>query len=216
VRPQDNPKQLLVEGVEDLHSVCGIMRAHIAWSAEPKEYPVYITAGGGAAEILAARLIALKLKERFTRILGVMLDADEKPKNRYGHIRSQCLPDFPNMPDDLSSEGLVLENGSGKRIGVWIMPDNITSGSLELFLRHMVPAESAHIWNHAINSTASAKRLGAPYHDSHCDKANLYTWLAWQNEPAQRAGEALAKKILDPHSLSAAAFVKWFKDLYQL
>ena len=96
------------------------------------------------------------------------------------------------------------------------MPDNSSEGTLEVFLRYMVPAESSSVWDHAIRSTASAKELGAPYRDCHCPKANLYTWLAWQDEPAQRPGEALTKKILDPHAPSAVAFVKWFRDLYQL
>ncbi len=192
------------------------MKAHVAWSADANEYPVYICAGGGATEILAAGLITLKLRERFTKILGIMLDADEKPKGRYRQIRSQCLVEFPEMPDDLPREGLVLENADGKRIGVWIMPDNIAEGGLEVFLRYMVPTESAHIWDHAKSSSESAKQIGARYHDCHSDKANLYTWLAWQNEPSQRAGEALTKKILDPHAPSATTFVKWFRDLYQL
>ncbi len=192
------------------------MRAHIAWSAKPNEYPVYISAGGGAEEILTAELIPLKLKERFTEILGIMLDADEKPKKRYARIRSQCSADFPGIPDELPNGGLILENEKKKRLGVWIMPDNVTEGTLEVFLRYMVPRESEAIWGHAVSSAESAKQLGAPYHLSHCHKANLYTWLAWQDEPAQRAGEALTKKILDPHAPSAAAFVKWFRSLYQL
>jgi hypothetical protein len=192
------------------------MRAHIAWSAEPKEYPVYISPSGGAEEIITAKLVPLKLKERLTDTLGVMLDADDNPKTRYGRIRSQCQADFSDMPEELPPEGLVIENGNKKRLGVWIMPDNVTSGALEVFLQYLVPAHSAPIWSHAVTSVAAAKQLGAPYHNSHCHKANLYTWLAWQNEPAQRAGEALTRKILDPHAPSAAPFVQWFRNLYQL
>jgi len=120
------------------------------------------------------------------------------------------------MPENLPIDGLIIENGNSKRLGVWIMPDNQSAGGLEVFLRYMIPSESAQVWDHAINSTAAARKLGAPYRDCHCPKANLYTWLAWQDEPAQRAGEALTKKILDPHAPSAAAFVKWFRDLYRL
>jgi hypothetical protein len=48
------------------------------------------------------------------------------------------------------------------------------------------------------------------------DKANLYTWLAWQDEPGQTPGHALTRKILDPSSPSALSFVKWFMALYSL
>jgi hypothetical protein len=192
------------------------MRAHIAWSTAASEYPVYIMPGGGAEEILTSNLIALKLRERFTKILGVMLDADEKPKGRYTRIRSQCLTELPMMPENLPAEGLIIESGSNKRFGVWIMPDNVAEGTLEVFLRYMVPPESTPVWEHAIRSATAAKQLGAPYRDCHYPKANLYTWLAWQDEPAQRAGEALTKRILDPHAPSATQFVKWFRELYQL
>jgi hypothetical protein len=192
------------------------MQAHIAWSAVPDEYPVFISAGGGANEILTSGLIPLKLRERFTTILGVMLDADEKPQGRYANRRSQCLSDFPGMPQNLPSEGLVIENGDKKRLGVWIMPDNVTEGSLEVFLRYLVPSDLEALWNHAVDSSTSAKGLGATYRDCHCPKAHLYTWLAWHDEPAQRAGEAITRKILDPHAGSAKPFVKWFRELYQL
>ena len=122
----------------------------------------------------------------------------------------------PNLPQTLPAEGLIEENASGKRLGVWIMPDNVTDGDLEIFLRHLVPEGSKPLWDHAVQSTASAKGIGAPYNDCHCHKANLYTWLAWQDEPTQRQGEALTKKILDSHAPSATLFVKWFRQLYQL
>jgi hypothetical protein len=207
---------MIVEGREDLFAVYGIMRAHVAWSAVPDEYPVFITSGGGAEEIISAGLVPLTLRTRTTKTLGVMLDADDNPLSRYTSIRSQCLSDFPSLPDKLSSEGLIASNNSGKRLGIWIMPDNVTAGALEIFLRHMVPPASKHIWDHAVGSTAEAKTKGAPYRDAHCDKANLYTWLSWQDEPSQRPGEALTKKLLDPHAPSAAPFVKWFRELYQL
>jgi hypothetical protein len=207
---------MIVEGKEDLFAVQGIMRAHIAWSSVPDQYPVFITDGGGAEEILSAELIPLKLRGRLTKTLGVMLDADDSPSGRYRHIRSQCIGDFTNMPEALPPEGLVVENSSGKRLGVWIMPDNVSEGALEIFLRYMVPQNSKSVWDHAVDSTSAARTIGAPYRDCHCDKANLYTWLSWQDEPSQRPGEALTKKILDPHAPSAAPFVKWFRELYQL
>ncbi len=207
---------MIVEGREDLYAVCGIMRAHIAWSAVADEYPVYISSGGGAEEILSAELISLRLRARLTRTLGVMLDADESPKGRYAGIRSQCIPDFPNMPETLPVDGLIVDNAAGKRLGIWIMPDNVTEGALEVFLRYLVPDDSKKVWDHAVDSTSAAKGVGAPYRDAHCDKANLYTWLAWPDEPSQRPGEALTRRILDPHAASAVPFVNWFRGLYQL
>jgi hypothetical protein len=123
---------------------------------------------------------------------------------------------FPGMPQDLPTEGLIIENNEHKRLGAWIMPDNASEGSLEMFLRHLVPGDLEALWTHAVTSTAAAKPVGACYRDCHLSKANLYAWLAWQDEPGQRAGAALTKKVLDAHAESAAPFVKWFRELYQL
>jgi hypothetical protein len=93
------------------------------------------------------------------------------------------------------------------------MPDNEAVGDLETFLRYLVPDQQQPTWQHAIAATTEAKRLGCGFRDTHMRKAQLYTWLAWQDPPAQIAGVALRNKVLDPVSPYAAAFVAWFRSL---
>jgi hypothetical protein len=214
--PKSNPKQLVVEGYEDLYSVHGLMRAHINWPDGKENAPVWIETGGGAEEILEPGYIPLKLKEPFTETLGVILDADTSPRSRYGQIRRQCLGIFPNMPGEIPPSGLIVENTDHKRLGIWIMPDNASEGCLEVFLRYLVPNESEPIWQHAAGSVAKAREMGARCRECHLPKAFLYTWLAWQDEPGQHPGTALTRRILDPHAVGATAFVRWFRELYVL
>jgi hypothetical protein len=54
------------------------------------------------------------------------------------------------------------------------------------------------------------------YVDTHCDKANIYTWLAWQNPPGRQLHQAIIERILNPQHPNAQKFVKWFKNLYGL
>lgn len=191
------------------------MRHHVDWPEKPKELPVYISLGGGAEDILTPGFLTAKIKEASTRILGVMFDADTNPKGRYSRARDRCLSLFPDLPEELPAEGLIAEHDE-KRLGIWIMPDNVSEGSLETFLRYLVPDASAEVWRHAVDSVRQATQKGAPCRDCHYDKADLYTWLAWQDPPGYSPGMALTKKILDPHGQTAAAFVKWFSTLYQL
>jgi hypothetical protein len=58
------------------------------------------------------------------------------------------------------------------------MPDNTSEGTLETFLRFLVPESSAPLWAHATESVATARTLGASCRETHVGKANLYTWLA--------------------------------------
>ncbi len=145
-----------------------------------------------------------------------MLDADSTPEGRYQQIRSACLEFFPKLPEDMPASGLIVDNDERKRFGVWMMPDNVSAGDLEIFLRCLVPESSEPVWKYATECAANARAAGAPYHDSHVSKAHLYTWLAWQNPPGQSPGVAITKKTLDPHSASATPFVNWFRELYEL
>ena len=145
-----------------------------------------------------------------------MLDADLHVGGRYERIRQLCATLFPSLPGQLSQGGLVVENEDEKRFGVWLMPDNRSQGDLETFLRYLVPDAQEHLWQLACESVTAAVAGGAKCRDSHVPKANLYTWLAWQDPPGQSPGLALTKKILDPQSKYAESFVNWFKELYRL
>lgn len=214
-----NPNQLVVEGQDDLFAIVMLMRAHVDWpegKGSKASAPVYIHNGNGATEILREQYLPVFLKSSVLRVGGVVLDADTAPRGRYQSIRKLCLPQFPGLPEVLPVDGLVVENVQHRRFGVWIMPDNASDGSLETFLRWLVPDRDESTWKHAEQSVRSARDLGCPCHDSHIEKANLYTWLAWQNPPGQSPAVAIAQKILDPNGKSAASFVAWFTKLYQL
>lgn len=209
-----NPNQLIAEGWDDLFSVVGLMRAHVEWPQEKHKAPVYIHMGNGVEEILKPEFLTTFLKSPVIKRLGVLLDADANPHGRYDRVRTICRQFFPALPPELPPNGLIAENADGNRFGLWIMPDNASEGCLEIFLRYLIADETA--WKHAVDSVETARSLGCPCRQSHVAKANLYTWLAWQDPPGQSPGESLTKKILDPHSASATPFVTWFRTLYDL
>jgi hypothetical protein len=214
-----NPKQLVVEGHDDLSAISSLMRGYVDWpqGKDAKEKaPVYIHIGNGAEEILREEFLSVFLKGPTLKIAGVVLDADSKPRGRYGRIRSLCLNQFPDLPPDLPADGLVIENSQKKRFGVWIMPDNTSEGSIETFLKWLIPEQKEPTWIYAQQCVEAARRMGCKCKDNHLEKANLYSWLAWQDPPGQSPGVAIAKKILDGQSQSASSFVAWFKNLYQL
>lgn len=210
-----NPKILIVEGPEDLYSVVHLMKAQIPWPLDKSDAPVQIKAAGGAETILDKAYLTTWLKARDVRTVGVLMDADVKPQGRYDSIRNRCVELFPALPLEMPRSGLIAGNGD-RRFGVWIMPDNASEGSIETFLRYLVPPGSEGLWNHAVESVRTAKQSGAGCRESHVAKANLYTWLAWQDPPGQSPGNALTRCALDPLCASAAPFVQWFRELFQL
>jgi hypothetical protein len=48
------------------------------------------------------------------------------------------------------------------------------------------------------------------------DKADIYTWLAWQNPPGRQLHQAIMERILAPSHPDAQKFGNWFKTLYGL
>jgi hypothetical protein len=209
-------KQLLVEGQDDKFSVVGLMEHHVDWPDRPAEPPVYIESIGSVSEILKARFLRTKLKESGLDALGVLIDADVEPIARWDSFRSICAPIFSGMPDTLPPGGLITENASGLRLGLWLMPDCSSSGMLESFLRHLIPEPDELLWAHAEASFEAARRIGARCRAVHSDKARIHTWLAWQDPPGESLGRALTRKTLDPAAPTAAAFVAWFRNLVLL
>lgn len=212
----DKPRQLIVEGTDDLFAVVGLMQSHCDWPRAKEEAPVWVEPAGGVDPILESGFLSAYLKMREIRSLGVVLDADEHASGRYQSIRDQCSQLFPNMPQSMPREGLIVTDEGGKRFGVWIMPDNASPGTLEVFLKYLVPAGFQSLWNHAEVAVDHARTLGATVKEADIPKAHMHTLLAWQDEPGQRFGVAITKSVLDPNSPHAQPFVAWFKNLYEL
>jgi hypothetical protein len=206
---------LLVEGADDLFAITHLMSAHVPWPNEPEKWPVFVEVAGGVNKDIVNAGLRAEIKAAHVDTLGVVLDADEDSRARYRSVREQCVSLFPEMPVGLPSEGLVVEN-EDRRFGVWLMPDNRLEGGLESFLKHLVPAGKERLWSLAVESVDRARALGSDCKDAHLSKAELYTWMAWQDPPGQNPGVALSRNVLNPHLPSAAPFVAWFKNLYRL
>ena len=96
------------------------------------------------------------------------------------------------------------------------MPDNQFSGMLEDFLVQLIPENSRDLLEIAENCVAEARRNGAPFKEVHRTKAEVHTWLAWQDEPGKQLHQAVDHRVLDPEKPESRPFVDWFRRLFQL
>ena len=212
----DNSRRLVVEGIDDLYSVVGVMRAHISWPADQVKAPVWIDRFGSVDEILKPDHINMLMKSSNIQMLGIMVDANSNCSSRYKSIYDRFSEFFPNTPRKLPRDGMVVENDDRRRFGVWIMPDNVSDGALEDFLIPLIPDAGQALLKHVDASVETARNVGASYRDAHANKARLYSWLALQDPPTQNPRQALYSKALDPRLPTAMPFVTWFKKLYRL
>ena len=208
-------RRLLVEGDTDKRVIPYLMeRNGVEW---PKDVPVKIEASGGINNILAPRVIEVELFEPGLEALGVIVDADDDAADRWRAIRDRCRSEFDDLPTDIPAGGLItLHEATGVRFGVWIMPDNQYRGMLEDFLIRLMPAESGALLELARECVAHASNSGAPFKEAHRTKAEIHTWLAWQDEPGKQLHEAVHHRVLDPQRPESQPFVKWFRALFDV
>ncbi|MBD2177355.1 hypothetical protein H6F42_10575 [Pseudanabaena sp. FACHB-1998] len=205
---------LLVEGDDDKRVIPELIEKNgVVWTQDNPLIPD-IHSCGGYSKLL--NQIKTRLKESSLSQLGVIIDADDNPLGRWESIKNRCQVSIPNLPNELSEDGLICEVTKDLKFGVWLMPDNFQRGMLETFLAYMIPNETETLWQFAQSSVQEAINRGAKLTEVQYDKANIYTWLAWQDPPGRQLHQAVKETVLDPHHPRAQKFVKWFKDLYEL
>ena len=211
-----HPRKLIVEGVTDKIVVPYLMEANGVTWPEPPDHPVEIESWGSIDEILKPEAINNEVKEPGREALGVVVDANGDAAARWDELKTRCDSEFAGLPDRIPAEGLHLVHSLGPRFGVWIMPDNRFEGMLEDLLVRLVPDYSGDLYDLARNCVATARSKDAPFKDAHERKAEIYTWLAWQDPPGLRLHEAVKHRVLDPTRPESRRFVDWFRRLFDL
>ncbi|OOV34451.1 hypothetical protein BV61_02855 [Candidatus Synechococcus spongiarum LMB bulk15M] len=152
------------------------------------------------------------------RPVGFVLDADDKPQDRWSAVRARLREFELDPPNDMPADGYVTDVEKYKtRVGVWMMPDNTEAGALEELLMGLIDkydcllplAESSTNEAHERSSRKGAKFLAAKH-----SKAVLHTWLAWQENPGLPYGTAINAQFFRHDSPAALAFVQWYKRLF--
>lgn len=147
----------------------------------------------GVENLLNKEEINVQLKASGLKIMGIIVDADDKPAHRWQSIRNCLLERYPDIPEELPATGLI-HHGEIK-IGVWMMPDNQKRGMLETFLEFLLPDNSEALWELAGKTCEQAAVNGARFKEAHTDKAKIHTWLAWQNPPGRQMHDAVKQRI---------------------
>lgn len=206
---------LLVEGLGDRHVITQLYEAFGTWGNSKSEYPFEIRECKGNSDLLQV-VLPERLKSS-VRTIGVVIDADEDPVSCWNSFRNTCLSRFPGIPDLCPESGLIWQNAQGRRLGVWLMPDNRQRGMLEAFLQFLIPTDAASLWQFSSDVARDARSAhGAPYREVHVDKARIHTWLAWQDPPGQIFGDAIKDRCLQPNTPLARQFMDWIWRLFEL
>ncbi len=213
---RNHPKKLLVEGDTDRGVIAGLMEANgVPWP-DPPDSPVFIDSRGSVDEILKPGVLEAELRASGLEALGVIVDANGDASTRWSHLRDRCSSEFADLPDQIPVGGLEVVHVRGPRFGIWIMPDNRLEGMLEDWLVRLIPEASGPLYELARKCVSDSKRQGAPFREVHRTKAEIHTWLAWQDQPGLRLYEAVTRRVLDPERPESGPFVSWFTSLFRV
>src|SRR5215213_941713 len=204
----DARRVLLVEGVTDLHVVQNLW---IRRFGAPPPFEIESKDGiNNLREAFRANLLASNIAR-----LGIIADADAGLDKRWPGFRQPLIERGYSSVTKLADESgtIVFDpERSVPVIGIWLMPNNRDSGTLEDFVRFLVPAQDS-LWeeaNHAVDRLPEDRVLFKPVHRS---KAILATWLAWQRQPGIPMGQAVSRKLLDAGAPEADALLTWLSKL---
>lgn len=207
-----NRKMLLVEGIDDEHVVKHICGNH---GISPV---LEINPHGSVEYLIASIRTTIDSAGDDGDIVGILVDADQSAPSRWQSVRAQlAAAGYRELPDHLERAGVIIASPANTilpRTGVWIMPGNRNPGTLETFLRTMVPVAQRTLFEYAEASVAGippAERLFSPVD---APKALIHTWLAWQNNPGRPFGTAITAGFLNPNVSEAATFAAWLQNLF--
>lgn len=201
--------RLIVEGRDDQWSIVQLTAKHgWDWDHPLPHYP-FIEDAKGDAPALEALPLAIRSCDR----VGIVLDADLQPEPRWQSVCDRLSGTGFQMPSTPDREGTVVTEPGGKRVGVWLMPDNQSQGKLEDFLAILVPNNDP-CWSLSGTCTRQARELGAKFSETDFIKAQIHTWLAWQKEPGQPFGTAIHAATFSHDAVASRQFVAWMNRLF--
>lgn len=208
-----HPDTLLVEGTNDREFIYALTnRAGIARGT----YKVHDwEEGSGGFETLVDSLPGFFVGSEVAR-LGIVVDADDNPTAHWQAVISRLRNEGYNLPPEPVVGGLVHQE-SGKRIivGIWLMPDNRQRGMLEDLAFQIMPSGDS-LWPYAVDAVERISRFEQRFRPTYMMKAQLHTWLAWQDEPGTQLGLAIKRGYLKDDAPLAAEFVHWLRRLFFL
>ena len=202
---------LLVEGPDDEH----VIKAICGRRSLPKIQEIHQC--DGIEKLLEA--LPVRLKESDIGILGLVVDADINLLSRWDAIRYRLRDaGYTNLPATPPSTGLVIHPPVETllpKVGVWLMPNNLSAGILEDFLKFLIPdLDNNSLFSHATSAVNSIPATATRFSSVAKPKALIHTWLAWQEEPGRPLGQSITARFLDHDVPEVTIFATWLSELF--
>lgn len=211
LQPGPNDPLLIVEGPNDKHVI-----RHLTQLGDPtldfgiKDYE-------GIEGVLPR--ISIHIDESTRPAVGIVVDADTVPTESWlrvcGQIRNaqRAISPLPAYPDPNGT--IIREDPStgSPRVGIWLMPDNVSPGELEGFVSQMIPPTD-RVWplsRRYVNQIPYPERK---FTETKTLRAQIHAWLATREDPRQM-GLAIGARDLEVANSLSQRFLSWLTRLFR-
>ena len=150
--------------------------------------------------------------------VGVVVDADLDAINTWNRVcarireSEQVISPIPSAPDPNGT--IIPENPiiGSPRVGIWVMPDNVSLGELEGFVAQMIPDDD-RVWPLSQRYVNQIPRDERKFAENKTLRAQIHAWLATREDPRQM-GLAIRARDLTVTSSLSQVFLAWLSRLY--
>ena len=205
-----HPYVLLVEGSDDKHVIIQLSKR------KELPYNFCIIETGSKEKLLDAIEVEADVDKR--KVMGIVLDANDNldarwqaVADRLNRLRLEDHFHLPNLPELPKSGGTII-NGT-IRIGIWLMPDNKSSGELEDFVAEMIPCADP-VWSLAEQYIEGIPCEYRKFKRKKSQRAKVHAWLATRERP-RPMGLAIRAEDLEVSVASATTFADWLRELFK-
>lgn len=193
---------LLVEGADDRWVVERLLER----LDQPRSFD--ILQANGVDELIDR--IGSEVLAQGREVFGVVVDSDNDIESRWQAIRREFKGVDIELPVDRRTRGVIMP--SIPRVGVWLMPNNVSNGQLEDFVQSMIPYDD-QVWPLADSFVDSIPLKLREFSPNKTVRAKLYAWLATRKNPGPMS-RAIQARYLDIHTELAQCFLSFLAELF--
>lgn len=208
---------LLVEGSDDKHVFHHLLDYHRVHSMiKTRGKSLDIIDHEGINNLLSLKTLGAYLRGSKPRRFGIIVDADTDIVARWVKLRDILKGSgYSTVPLNPRPEGTILQEEERPIVGIWLMPDNTFPGMIEHFISLLRPSNDI-LWPMAEDIVEKVVATDCRFPLTQKIKAQVHTWLAWQEEPGKPMGQAITKHYLYANAPPAQQFITWIRRLFNL
>lgn len=201
---------LFVEGPDDGALVNALVNRLTGIDLAREQHRVVKARPDGGGDTWAVRQFRQRIGEgRPEARVGLIVDRDHETNDKW--------PAVSAILQDLGLDTRSGPNGAGAivsgRYGVWMWPDNVSHGDLEMFVASIIPQTS--ILAYATEACRIAKHdHAAEYEFRYASKAALKVRSVWCDASAAGGYGHLVRNLPLTPTPACDAFLAWFRTLF--